>query len=145
MAAGRRHLTLYDFRDVDLMLKLDETAGATGATTAELADALGFADDDRQAVGMRAAWMRKFGVFDFDEERRLWTLSASGERIVESKLRAAQANTIDAVPDESLVDVMAHVTARYRLGDPVMATMLRREFQFGTNQRSAAYNGHRRR
>lgn len=141
---GGKHLTLYDFRDVDLMLKLDEVAGASGATTQELAEAIGF-DDDRQAVGMRAAWMRKFGMFDFDEERRLWTLSQGGERVVEAKLRAAQAKTIDQVPDESLVDVMAHVTTRYRLGDPMMATMLRREFAFGTNPRSAVYNGHRRR
>jgi hypothetical protein len=139
-----KHLTLYDFRDLDLMLKLDETAGASGATTQELAESLGM-EDDRQAVGMRAAWMRRYGMFDFDEERRLWTLSSGGERVVAAKLRAAQAKTIDTVPDESLIDVMAHVTSRYRLGDPIMATMIRREFAFGTNPRSAAYNGHRRR
>jgi hypothetical protein len=139
-----KHLTLYDFRDLDLMLKLDEVGGASGASTKELAESIGF-DDDAQAVGQRAAWMRRFGMFDFDEERRLWTLSEGGERVVAAKLKAAQAKTIDTLPDEQLVDVMAHVTTRYRLGDPIMATMLRREFAFGTNPRSAAYNGHRRR
>jgi hypothetical protein len=139
-----KHMTLYDIRDLDLMLKLEEVGGAGGATTAELAEALGL-DDDRQAVAIRSAWMRRFGMFDFDDERRLWTLAPGGERVVSAKLRAAQAKTIDAVPDEQLVDVMAHVTSRYRLGDPVMATMLRREFAFGTNPRSSVYNGHRRR
>jgi hypothetical protein len=138
-----RRLTLYDFRDLDLMLKLEEASGAEGATTQELADALGM-DDDSHAVGTRSAWMRRYGFFDFDEEKRLWTLSAGGKRIAQAKLRAAAANKIDAVPDEALVGVMAHVTSRYRLGDPMMATMLRREFAFGTSPHSAAWNGKRR-
>ena len=135
-----RHLTLYDFRDLDLMMSLEETGGASGATTSEFAEALGMSDDVR-SVGRRAAWMRKFGIFDFDEERRLWTLSDAGERVVRAKLRAATAKTVDAVPDESMVDVMAHVTSRYRQGDQMLATMLRREFMFGTSPRSRVWNG----
>lgn len=133
-------LSLYDFRDIDLMMKLEETAGASGATTTELAEALGMSDDTR-AVGMRSAWMRKFGIFDFDEEKRLWTLSAGGDRVVRAKLRANAAKTVDTVPDESLVDVMSHVTSRYRQGDQMLATMLRREFMFGTSPRSRVWNG----
>jgi hypothetical protein len=34
---------------------------------------------------------------------------------------------------------MAHVTTRYRLGDPLMATMLRREFAYGTSPRSTVW------
>lgn len=140
-----KHLSLYDFRDIDLMMKLDETGGAGGATTHELAEAIGMSEDGVQAVAIRSAWMRRYGIFDFDEEKRLWSLSPGGERVVSAKLRAAQARTIEQVPDESLVDVMSHVTSRYRLGDPITATMLRREFLFGTSPRSIAYNGSRRR
>jgi len=34
-----------------------------------------------------------------------------------------------------MVEVMAHVAKRYRFGDPIIATMLRREFAYGTRRR----------
>ena len=139
-----RHLTLYDFRDVDLMHKVAAEGGAQGVTSKELAEALGMADDV-QAVAVRSSWMHRFGFFDFDEERRLWRLSDGGERIVESDRRASTIDRLAKVPDEQLVDVMAHVTSRYRHGDPLTATLLRREFAYGTAPQSTAYNGSRRR
>jgi len=138
------HLTLYDFRDVDLMHKVANEGGAEGVTSKELAEALGMADDV-QAVAIRSAWMRRYGFFDFDAERKLWRLSRGGERIVESDTKASTIDRLEKVPDEQLVDVMAHVTSRYRHGDPLTATLLRREFAYGTSPRSAAYNGSRRR
>jgi hypothetical protein len=137
-----KHLTLYDFRDIDLMLKLEDAAGEDGASSNDLASALGMEDDVRN-VAIRCAWMRRYGIFDFDGEKRLWRLSESGRRVAEAKLRAAAATQIERVPDEAMVDVMAHVTTRYRLGDPVLATMLRREFLFGTSRRSSVWNGGR--
>ena len=142
-----RHLTLYDFRDIDLMLAAEDAADELGQVSTEnLADALGM-DDDRKAVGSRMAWMRRYGVFEFDEQRKLWRLTRGGQRVIEAKRVAAAGDALDDVPDEAMVDVMAHVTQRYRRGDPVMATLLRREFLFGTKPQSAAYrqNGKRRR
>ncbi len=134
-------LTLYDFRDIDLMLKLEQVGDDEGwASTQELAEALGMGEDAR-AVGMRSAWMRRYGVFDFDEQKRMWRLSSGGQRVAAAKLRAATASSIEKIPDEAMVDVMAHVTTRYRLGDPLMATMLRREFLFGTSRNSRIWNG----
>ena len=132
-----KHLTLYDLRDIDLMMRLGDH-GASGATSHELAESLGM-NGDIQAVAIRCAWMRRYGIFDFDEEKKLWTLSKGGERVIESKTRAAMIRQIEAVPDEQMIEVMAHVTSRYRLGDQLVATMLRREFQFGTNPRSVAF------
>lgn len=131
-----KHLTLYDIRDLDLMMMLAES-GNGGVSSKELAETLGMGND-QQAVGIRCAWMRRFGFFQFDEKRRLWSLAPAGERIVQAKQQAAGIS-IDNVPDESMVDVMAHVTARYRRGDPIVATMLRREFMFGTSPRSKAW------
>jgi hypothetical protein len=37
------------------------------------------------------------------------------------------------------VDIMSHVTARYRLGEPMMAQLLRREFAYGTSPRSSVW------
>lgn len=137
-------LTLYDFRDIDLMLKVAREADAEGISSSDLADLLGMEDDTRP-VGSRLAWMRRYGFFDFDDEKRLWRLSHSGDRIVESHVRASTLAALEKVPDESMVEVMAHVTSRYRHADHVTATLLRREFLFGTKPNSAAYNQRRRR
>jgi len=135
--------SLYDFRDLDIMLKLAEEGDEEGwVQTRSMASALGIPEDDKiNGLGGRLAWMRRYGMLDFDEQRKLWRLSRSGARITESKLRAAAATQIDRVPDEALVDVMAHVTTRFRLGDPLMAHMLRREFEWGTAPRSRIWNG----
>jgi hypothetical protein len=127
--------SLYDFRDLDLMLKLAETAGADGlASSVELAEAMGLGDNGT-LIASRCNWMARDGMLAFDKEHRGWRLSRGGERVVEAKLRAAAARAIDDVPEEQLVEVMAHVTTRYRLGDPMTAAMLRREFRYGTRPR----------
>ena len=123
-----------DVRDIDLMLKLAE-GGAMGQTSHEMTEALGMTDEGAQSVGVRFSWMRRFGMLDYDDKTGLWALTEGGYRVVEARLRAAAARTIDAIPDESMVDVMAHVTTRYRLGDPMIAHLLRREFVFGTMPR----------
>jgi len=133
------HLTLYDYRDLDLMLAANEIANEDGYfSTEDLAMRLGM-EDDLRAVAMRLAWMRRYGVFTLDENRRLWRLTRAGERHIEAKQIAAASDSIEIVPDEALIDVMAHVTSRYRHGDAVTATLLRREFQFGTSPQSAAF------
>lgn len=132
-------LTLYDFRDADLMAKVAAEGGADGITSHELALALGMKPEDVSNVAIRCSWMRRYGVFDYDSERKLWSLSDAGDRIVEANSRARDIPAIDKVPDEKLIDVMAHVTSRYRHGDALLATMLRREFAYGTKTGSAAY------
>jgi hypothetical protein len=133
-------LTLYDFRDLDLMLKIADLGDNEGwVTTAELASSLGL-DDQLASVAIRCSWMKRYGMLDFDPAKRNWRLSESGMRIVAAKSKASAIKSIEAVPDVSMIDVMAHVTARYRLGDSVMATMLRREFQYGTSPRSSIWS-----
>ena len=125
--------SLYAFRDLDLMLAIADTEN--GIEAMELAQAIGLGEDGARAAAIRLSWMRRYGMLRYDDKARLWTLSPSGERVTSARLRAAAARTIDALPEESLVDVMAHVTTRYRLGDPVMAQLLRREFLYGTQKR----------
>jgi len=137
------HLTLYDFRDIDLMLKVAQEGDDLGVSAVDLADALGMEDDVR-AVGSRLAWGRRYGFFAYDVEKKLWRLSHAGDRIVASHVRASTISALEKVPDESMVEVMAHVTSRYRHSDPVTATMLRREFLFGTKPNSAAWRQSRR-
>jgi hypothetical protein len=129
---SKPHATVLDFRDLDLMLKLEAEGGE--AQTWELAEALGFGDNGRMPVARRLAWMRHYGMLAFDEERRLWRLSKGGERVVNARVKAAASRQIEALPDESMVEVMAAVTTRYRHGEPMIADLLRREFQFGTQR-----------
>jgi hypothetical protein len=128
--------SLYDFRDLDLMLRIADEAEAR-ITSKDLADAIGLDSEDggTQAVAVRLAWMKRFGFVEYHDSHHNWTLSAGGRRITQANLRAAQTRAIEAVPDEAMVEVMSHVTSRYRLGDPVIANLLRREFLFGTQKR----------
>jgi hypothetical protein len=131
--------SLYEYRDLDLMMTL-HAEGNGGMTSAQLADVLGISDG-AQGVAVRASWMRRFGMFDYDERSGLWSLSGGGLRVVEAKRRAALLRQVEDVPEEGLVDIMSHVTARFRLGDPMTAHMLRREFVFGTSPKSRVNRG----
>lgn len=128
--------TLYDFRDLDLMMRIADDAERR-LTSKDLAEAIGLDSEDggTQAVAIRLAWMKRYGFVDYDSNKKDWRLSSGGSRITEAHLRAAQVKAIEAVPDEAMVEVMSHVTARYRLGDPVIASLLRREFLFGTQKK----------
>ena len=132
------HATLYDFRDLDLMCKIAEVGDDVGRISAvSLAQEAGLDTDNggSRAMGIRLAWMKRYGFVAYDDKEHLWALSAAGRRVTEAHLRASTQKTIEAVPDESLISVMAHVTSRFRLGDPMNAQLLRREFLFGTQRR----------
>ena len=130
-----RHATLYDFRDLDLMLKIEAEGNDEGwLEAADLASSMGFGEEV-QPISMRLAWMRRYGMLDYDPEKRMWRLSSGGQRVSRARLRAREASVIEAMPDEAMVEVMANVTTRYWRGDPMTAAMLRREFLYGTRRR----------
>jgi DNA-binding IclR family transcriptional regulator len=125
--------TIYDFRDIDLMMRLSEEPEIPAT---ELAEAVGLTDDGAtQALGRRLGWMKRYGFVAYDPKLHRWSLSQAGQRITESQLRSAQIRALDSIDDEAMVNVMAHVTSRYRHGDAVVAQLLRREFAFGTQKR----------
>ena len=130
----RKHATVYDFRDLDLMLKLDAESDDEGWVEAShLARSTGFGDDT-MPVSRRLSWMRRYGMLEYDEQKKMWRLSPGGKRVSEARLRAAQARVIEELPDEAFVEVMASITTRYWRGDPMNAAMLRREFAYGTRR-----------
>lgn len=131
------HARLTDFRDLDLMLRFAEGDELGRLSSADLAGLVGLdgTKSGTQSIGIRLAWMKRYGFVVFDDKDHVWALSSAGRRVAEAHLRASATKTIEAVPDESLVEVMAHVTSRFRLGDPVNAHLLRREFLYGTQRR----------
>jgi len=126
---------MYDFRDLDLMLTIEDRADKEGwVETAELASTLGFGEA-LQPIGIRLAWMRRYGMVDFRPKEHRWRLTDGGLRVVEARLKAAASKRIEALPDEAMVEVMANITSRYHHGSPMVAHMLRREFLYGTKAR----------
>jgi hypothetical protein len=105
------------------------------ATTLELAEALGFdAEEGGRPVGMRLAWMRRYGMVAFDETERHWSLSRSGQRVAAAHLRAPEMRVVEKMPDEKMVEMMALVTSRFQRGEAMLANLLRREFLYGTKR-----------
>jgi len=130
------HATLYDFRDLDIMYKINEAANGSGVDARELAELLGFeAEEGGKAIGTRMAWMRRYGMVAYDENTKHWALSRSGNRVVGAQLRAPELRVVKEMPDEKMVEVMALVTSRYHRGETMIGNMLRREFLYGTKRR----------
>ena len=134
-------LSIYEWRDTDLLRKLIQEGGY--ATTLELAEALAMDDvSGHRSVGSRFARMRSFGIVSFDDKTRVWSITDASERIMEAQARAAVQRKIAAIPDEAMVEVMADAMTRRRLGDPVLADMLRREAQYGMGELKRIRYGH---
>jgi len=130
-----RHATLYDFRDYELMARVEDEADGEGWVETELmARALGF-EDDARPIGSRFSWMKRYGMLERNEESGMWRLTDAGRRVIKAKVRTATSREIETLEDEAFVDVMAKVGQRYRHGSPMLAHMLRREFLFGTAPR----------
>jgi hypothetical protein len=128
--------TLYHFRDSDLMHHIAESADGRGVTSLALAEMLGFeAEAGARPIGIRLAWMKRYGMVAYDEQEKLWKLSQGGERVVAAHLRAPELRVVDKMPDEKMIEVMALVTSRFQRGETMLAHMLRREFAFGTKRR----------
>lgn len=128
-----RGASLYEFRDLDLLFQLHEAGDDEGWTeTQALAQAIGL-PDNLQGVGSRLSWMRRYGMTERSQDG-LWRPTPGAERVRQARIRAAAQRTLEALPEESMIETMAAVTARYRLADPMIAAMLRREFLFGTKR-----------
>lgn len=127
--------TLYDFRDTDIMYRLSE-ADNGGINSHDLAEALGFdAEEGGRPVGIRLAWMRRYGMVAFDDAHRTWSLTRGGKRVVQAHELAPSLKVVEKMPDEQMVEVMAHVTSRFQRGEQMLGHMLRREFLYGTKKR----------
>ena len=123
--------SIREFRDFDLMLRLKESGPIPSK---ELVAELGFDDELGSHLGRRLGWMRRYGMLDLDPKSKRWSLTEGGSRVIYARKRARLMEELESLPAEELVEVMAAVCARYRLGDPMTAVMLRREFIFGTRR-----------
>src|SRR4051794_26014168 len=108
--ANEYHATLYDFRDADLMFKIADNTNGRGVSSQALAELLGFdAEDGARPVGIRLAWMKRYGMVAYDDKEKLWTLTKGGMRVTEATLRAPELKVVETMPDEKMIEVMALV------------------------------------
>jgi hypothetical protein len=121
--------SIREFRDLDLLLKLKETGPILSK---DLAAELG-RDEFGSIIGRRLGWMGHYGMLE-RSDKGLWSLTDGGKRVAFARTRAALISDLEKLPAEELIEVMAAVTARWRSGDPMIASMLRREFIFGTQR-----------
>jgi hypothetical protein len=130
------HATLYDFRDTDIMFKIAENTNGKGISSPELAELMGFdSEEGARPIGIRLAWMKRYGMVAYDDKEHLWKLSRSGERVTQAQLLAPELKVVEKMPDEKMVEVMALVTSRFHRGETMLGHMLRREFAYGTQKR----------
>jgi hypothetical protein len=130
------HATLYDFRDADLMFKIADNTNGKGISAPELAELIGFdAEDGARPIGIRLAWMKRYGMVAYDEKEHLWQLTKGGRRVTEAQILAPELKVVEKMPDEKMIEVMALVTSRFQRGETMLGHMLRREFAFGTQKR----------
>src|SRR5215475_12408453 len=88
-------LTLFDYSDRELLqVVLDEQSLDTGyAPTYAIATALGMTGARRnQCVGVRLAWLRRFGAVTLRDGGGQWAVTQIGQDIISGKLRAPQQN-----------------------------------------------------
>ena len=127
---------MYDLRDLDIMFKLADLNTHEGYETGDIAESLGFpAEEGRRHVGIRLAWMRRYGMIAFDDQHKLWSLSKGGKRVVQAHELAPTLRALESLPDEAMIDAMAQITSRFQRGDSMLGNMLRREFRYGTKLR----------
>lgn len=130
------HATLYDFRDTDIMFKIAESTNGKGVASQAIAELMGFdAEDGARPIGIRLAWMKRYGMVAYDQNEHLWSLTRGGLRVAEAQLKAPELRVVETMPDEKMIEVMALVTSRFQRGETMMGHMLRREFAFGTQKR----------
>jgi hypothetical protein len=141
------HATVYDFRDADIMFKIADNTNGTGISSPELAELMGFeAEDGARPIGIRLAWMKRYGMVAYDDKRQ--ALEADAGRAAccrrapdrtgveggredagreDGRDHGARHFTLPARRD----DARSHAPTRVRLRDPEAMSKLPKEARDG--------------
>lgn len=100
-------------------------------------------EDRNQAlrcVGQRLSWMRRYGVVQKNEEGRkgVWGLTATGKMLLTGKIPARERKVLENLKENQLLDLTETLSMRYFYAGEVAATMMRRQWQFGSIRRGKA-------
>lgn len=129
-------LTLMDYSDRELLhIVLDCQDPDTGyATTKQLVEALGVTGDHAaSSVGVRMAWLRRFGAVARHPKRSLWTVTLIGEQLINGDLSERQAALVDNMEADRLLMLTRAITRKYRRAGTTASHLMRREWRRGTS------------
>jgi hypothetical protein len=130
------NLTLFDYSDRELLhIVLDQQDPQTGyASTAEIAEALGMTGNHPNAsVGIRLAWMRRWGAIAKRDGKPHWQVTKIGEDLIAGRLRKPQEAAVDEADPGELLMLTRRMTERYRAAGLTASHLIRREWKRGTS------------
>jgi hypothetical protein len=147
-AGPKVSLDLYAFSDEELLAIVRDNLDSSGwVTSGELADAIGIdpdAETRNNAVGIRLAWMARFGVIrkntpgdNLPGPQARWTITGRGIVILEATFSKSLEKELEGLKGEALWRLARTVTSRYGAADNESAVMVRRSFQRAHKQRSS--------
>lgn len=139
-------LTIDDMSDREFLLVLHDVADADGwADSSEIAERLDLAT--RAIASSRLSWLRRWGAVEREHERdeggvlrytgtgkpvftQRWRLTPDGRGAALGTLKPRQAQTLEKLSDDTLVDVTRWLSERTRNGR-VSAKLAQREWRYG--------------
>ena len=129
-------LSLMDFSDRELLNVILDHEDANGYVTSEqLLEGIGLNHKHaKSCVGIRLAWMRRYGVVD-RHEKRGWTLTSVGRKIALGALSDDEKKVLRNLTSEQLMEATRVLTGRYSRVGATASTMMRRAWQNGTGRR----------
>jgi hypothetical protein len=131
-------LALAELSDRELLLLIVDLRDENGVvTTQQIAEKLDLSTArPKNSVGIRLAWMRRYGVVAYAPEGPGWVLTDVGERVAGGQLKNGQVSTIGGLLPEQGLDAAIELGRMYRRIGVSEAHMLRRGWQYGSGRRS---------
>ena len=137
-------LTIEHFSDRELInLVIDHAADDGWVNTVDLAEILGLAVNGSKgavSIGLRFSYLKRIGMMEREERLaegetlKRWRLTQLGEQYGRGHLRAAAQKQLDKLDDQALLEVTTFLTDRYRQIGGGGATLMRREWRYGTSK-----------
>ena len=150
MASQPISLRLSDYNDRELLRIVHDLSDQNGwVESVHLAEHLfpaqiraGREDRDQalRCVGQRLSWMRRFGVIQKNEsngKKGSWGLTAAGKTLLLGSIPEKERKVIENLKENQLLDLTETLSMRYFYAGDVAATMMRRQWQFGSIRRKA--------
>jgi hypothetical protein len=147
-------LRIDDYSDREFLLVLDDLADGDGwADSQRVAEQLGF--ESRRFAAVRLSWLQRFGAVEREHERdehgnirytvhgklrytQRWRMTEAGAALAHGRLRKRQAESLERIGEEQMIEVTRWLTRRARGSGAVAAKLIAREWRYGT---SASRNG----
>lgn len=136
--ASLKRLGLMEFSDRELLnVVLDYEDEQGWVKTEQIAEVVGIQGDKPHAmrcVGIRFAWMKRYGVME-KGKRHEWRLTTAGRKIALGALTEVERSIIQNLASDQVMEATRALTARYGRVGQTASTMMRRAWQSGTAKR----------